>query len=106
MTPGQPIRLLVVGCGDVFDRHYRPALEALAGRVQIRALVDPRPGAAAGAARAVAPWSPGAVPESAVETALSRSDLDAAVNLTPAPFHGRINRAILEAGLHLYSEKP
>src|SRR6185503_4253709 len=31
---------------------------------------------------------------------------DAAVNLSPAPRHGPINATILEAGLHLYSEKP
>lgn len=106
MTPSAPIRLLIVGCGDVFDRHYRPALEALADRVQIRAVVDPRPGAAERASEAVAAWSPGAVPGPALEAALSRSDLDAAVNLTPAPLHGRINRAILDAGLDLYTEKP
>ena len=31
---------------------------------------------------------------------------DAAIDLTPAPRHGPINQAILDAGLHLYAEKP
>jgi predicted dehydrogenase len=32
--------------------------------------------------------------------------LDGVVNLTPAPLHGAVNRAILEAGIACYSEKP
>lgn len=106
MTRDRPIGLLVVGCGDVFDRHYRPALEALSGQVRIGVLVDSRPGASDDAARAAAGWSPGAVAETTLETALTHSGLDAAVNLTPAPLHGHVNRALLDAGLHLYSEKP
>ncbi len=106
MTANERIRLLIVGCGDVFTRHYLPALEALADRVEIRALVDPRLGAAAAAAKTIVAWSAGVAAESDLRVALTRQDLDAAVNLTPAPLHGAINRAILGAGLHLYSEKP
>ena len=103
---GERIQLLIVGCGDVFTRHYRPALEALDDRVQVRVLVDPRPGAAEQAARSVAGWSSGAVAEERLEAALARPGLAAAIDLTPAPLHGPINEAILAAGLHLYSEKP
>ncbi|HEY6014552.1 MAG TPA: Gfo/Idh/MocA family oxidoreductase [Candidatus Limnocylindrales bacterium] len=106
MTTEARVRLLVVGCGDVFARHYLPALEASADRAEIRAVVDPRPGAAAEAVRSVARWSPEATAETDLATALARVDLDAAVNLTPAPLHGPINAAILAAGRHLYSEKP
>lgn len=106
MTAEDRIRLLIVGCGDVFARHYLPALEALSDRAEIRAIVDPRPGAADVAARMVAGWSPDATPAADLATALGRVDLDAAVNLTPAPLHGPINAAILGAGRHLYSEKP
>ncbi len=106
MTANRLIGLLVVGCGDVFARHYRPALEVLADQVQIRGLVDPRPGAADEAVRHVAGWSPGALGDRDLETALSRAGLDAAINLTPAPLHGAINRSLLDAGLDLYSEKP
>jgi predicted dehydrogenase len=106
MMAKPPIGLLIVGCGDVFARHYRPALETIADRVRIRALVDPRPGAAAAAARSVASWSPGAAGEQDLQAALAYPDLDAAVNLTPAPHHGGINRTLLAAGLNLYSEKP
>jgi len=106
MTTNHAIRLLVAGCGDVFARHYLPALEALADRVQIGALVDPRPGAADAAVRTVAGWSPGALAATNLEAALARADLDAAVNLTPAPMHGPVNQTVLDSGLHLYSEKP
>jgi predicted dehydrogenase len=54
----------------------------------------------------VANWSPAAIGALDLATALARPGLVAAVNLTPAPMHGTVNRALLEAGLHLYSEKP
>lgn len=34
----EPIRFPIVGCGDAFARHYRPALEALPGRARIVSL--------------------------------------------------------------------
>jgi hypothetical protein len=35
MSANARIRLLVVDCGDVFTRHYQPALRALGDRVEI-----------------------------------------------------------------------
>jgi len=101
------IRIAVIGCGDVADRHYLPALEALADRAVIAALVDPRPGAAERAAVAVGAWSLGAKTYLELDEMLAAgAEIDAAIDLTPAPLHGRVNLACLEAGLHLYSEKP
>jgi predicted dehydrogenase len=37
---------------------------------------------------------------------LAAGGLDGLINLTPAPRHGAVNRAILEAGVACYSEKP
>ena len=37
---------------------------------------------------------------------LADEQLDAVFNLTPAPAHGPVTRSALEAGLHVYSEKP
>jgi predicted dehydrogenase len=37
---------------------------------------------------------------------LRTGGLDGVVNLTPAPRHGAVNRAILDAGIACYSEKP
>jgi predicted dehydrogenase len=100
------IRIAIIGCGDVADRHYLPALEALSEQVVVVALVDPRPGAAERAADAIAGWSPGARANLDLDDMLKAGGVDAAIDLTPAPFHGRVNLACLEAGLHLYSEKP
>lgn len=100
------IRLAIVGTGDVAYRHYLPTFESLAEEVAITAFVDPRPGAAERAAGTIAAWSPGAKPYLDLDAMLRDGLADAAVNLSPAPRHGPINAAILEAGLHLYSEKP
>jgi predicted dehydrogenase len=103
---GAKLRLGIVGCGDVAYRHYLPALERRSERVAIAALVDPRPGAAMAAADAVETWSPGAIAFTDLETMLAANTVDAVIDLTPAPHHGAINAAILEAGVPLYSEKP
>ena len=107
MPPAEPkLRLAIVGTGDVAYRHYLPALADLAGDVAITAFVDPRSGAAEGAAASVAGWSPGATPYTDLDVMLADGVAEAAIDLAPAPRHGAINAAILEAGLHLYSEKP
>ena len=100
------IRLAVVGAGDVAYRHYLPALQDLAEGVSITAFVDPRPGAAEQAAQHVAAWSPRAAPYMDLEAMLADGVAEAAIDLAPAPRHGPVNAAILEAGLQLYSEKP
>ena len=100
------LRLAIVGTGDVAYRHYLPALESLGDRVAITAFVDPRPGAAERAATAVAGWSPGVASYLDLDAMLADGVADAAIDLAPAPRHGPINAAILDAGLHLYSEKP
>ncbi len=100
------IRLAIVGTGDVAYRHYLPTLEALADQVAITAFVDPKPGAADGAAARVAGWSPGAVAYLDLDAMLADGVADAAIDLAPAPRHGPINQAILDGGLHLYAEKP
>jgi predicted dehydrogenase len=106
MPADRPIRLAILGCGDVLRRHYLPALEPLADVVRITGLVDPRPGAAAGVAAEIAGWSPGARAVESVDALLAAGDVDAAINLVPAPGHGALNQRLLDAGLHLYTEKP
>jgi predicted dehydrogenase len=108
--PGPPkrrLRLAIVGCGDVSKRHYLPALEQLAGHVELSALVDRRLDAAEALAAQVRAWSPGARAYESIEEAVAeQGGLDAAIDLTPAPAHGAVNRTLLESGLHVYSEKP
>ena len=107
MPAAEPkLRLAIVGTGDVAYRHYLPALEGLADQVAITAFVDPRPGAAERAATTVLAWAPAAATYTDLDAMLGDGVAEAAINLAPAPQHGRVNAAILEAGLHLYSEKP
>jgi predicted dehydrogenase len=100
------LRIGIVGCGDVARRRYLPALATLADRVEIRALVDRDLGAAERAKGIVAGWSPEARAFSDVWSMADAAQLDAAINITPAPLHGEVTSALLEAGLHVYSEKP
>ncbi len=99
-------RIAIIGCGDVAYRHYLPALADLADRVEIRAFVDARPEAADRAAGFVAGWSPNAATYVDVPAMVAAGDVDAAINLTPAPRHAEVSHACLDAGLHVYSEKP
>jgi predicted dehydrogenase len=103
---GERLRLAVIGCGDVSRRHYLPALEALGDRVEIRACVDPQRSAADDAAARVANWSPSARSYADLSDALATEELDAVVNITPAPVHAAVSQMCLQAGLHVYSEKP
>jgi predicted dehydrogenase len=78
----------------------------MADEVEIVALADPRPGAAAALAGAVAEWSPNARAYLDITEMLTREHLDGVFDLTPAPLHGSVNRTILEAGVACFSEKP
>lgn len=101
LTDSRPLRLAVIGVGDVAYRDYLPHIGRIAdlGRVEMVIARD----------------------RSRVETAardfavpLARTDwrdalgpeVDAVLNLTPAPLHGQINLAMAQAGRHVYSEKP
>src|SRR5262245_9789032 len=100
------LRIGIVGCGDVAYRHYLPSLADRATEVRVAALADARPGAAEAAATAVAGWSPAARPYTDLDAMLRDGDLDAVIDLVPAPMHGAVNAAVLDAGLDLYTEKP
>jgi predicted dehydrogenase len=100
------LRIGIAGCGDVASRHYLPGIVTMADRARIVATADPRPGAAAQLAATVVDWSPGTRPYEDLHEMLAAGGLDGVFDLTPAPSHGEVNRAILEAGLACYSEKP
>jgi predicted dehydrogenase len=103
---GERLRIGIVGCGDVAHRHYLPGLASMADEIEIAAAADPKPGAPEALAAAVESWSPGARSYSDPVEMLTRERLDGVFDLTPAPLHGKVNRAILEAGVACYSEKP
>ena len=100
------LRIGIVGCGDVAHRRYLPALASRSDRVSVAAFADPTSGAAEAAAAAAEAWSPGARIYGDAGEMLTAERLDGVINLTPAPVHGRVNRAILAHGVACYSEKP
>jgi predicted dehydrogenase len=100
-----PIRIAIIGTGDVARRRYLPALATLGDRVEVAALVDrSAPAAEAAATIARSTW-PRARAFATLAEAVA-AGLDAAVNLTPAPLHAAVTTEALDAGLHVYSEKP
>jgi predicted dehydrogenase len=94
------IRVAVAGCGNV-SRSYLPDLLACPV-TEVVALCDVRPERASAAAEEFG------VPRSydAVELMLRETPFDMLVNLTAMPFHAPLNRLALEAGKHVYCEKP
>ncbi len=96
------IDLAIVGCGDVAFRTYLPGLALIADRVRVVACFDPQ----AERAERLADLAGGARAYDDYPSLLAHPDLDAVINLTPAPFHRDVNAAALDAGLHVFTEKP
>jgi predicted dehydrogenase len=99
-------RIGVVGCGDVAYRNYFPALALLADRLEVAGCVASSAASAQKAADSVRSWSPDACAYTDLARMLAEARLDAAINLTPAPLHTKVNQACLDAGVNVYSEKP
>jgi predicted dehydrogenase len=104
--PRRRLRVGIVGCGDVAHRRYLPALADLAESVEVVGCCDPSLEEAARAAASVESWSSAALAYSEIDRLVADAAPDAIFNLTPAPAHGALNQAALEAGVHVYSEKP
>jgi predicted dehydrogenase len=96
------IGLGIIACGDVAFRTYIPGILPHAGRATVTATFDP---IRARAERAAALF-PAATAYTEFESFLAHDGMHGVFNLTPATFHSAVNRAALEAGLHVFSEKP
>lgn len=96
------VNLGVIGCGHVALYQYLPALKPLAGKATVVACGDPQRERAEQAAALF----PGARAYTEYRDLLGHAGLDGILNLTPVPFHREITAAALDAGLHVYSEKP
>lgn len=104
--PGEPIRVGMIGCGDVAHRRYLPALVGLADRVELVGVCDARLEAAERLCRRAADSWPDVAAYNKLERFLAEAPLEAVFNITPAPSHAAVSEAALGAGLHVYSEKP
>jgi predicted dehydrogenase len=96
----QSIRVAVAGCGGIARQyHLRELNRSPAARVVAVADPDPR-------ARALAANTVGARQYADAHDAIAQPDVDAVVVCAPNAVHAELAVAALDAGRHLYLEKP
>jgi Oxidoreductase family, NAD-binding Rossmann fold len=96
------VRVGVVGCGMVAQAEHLPNLLQLSDRFEIAALADPSPSVREAMGRR---YSVSRVYED-YAALLDARDLDAVVISAPAATHAEITVAALDAGVHVFVEKP
>lgn len=97
----KPLRIATIGVGDVAYRDYVLQMKRLAQAGQIDLLIARN---AERLAKAAADFQ---VPGVASDwRAALGPQIDVALNLTPAPVHGKINLGLAQGGRHFYTEKP
>ena len=94
------MRIAIIGCG-VIGRVHAASIEALAPRTELALTVDAIPERAQELA---APY--GAEWTDSVADALKRDDIDAVAVCTPSGRHADLTVAALDAGKHVFVEKP
>jgi len=90
----------VAGCGGIARQYHLRALRRMR-RASVVAVADPDPSARDAAARAT-----GAQPYADAHEAIAHPDVDAVVVCAPNAHHADLAVAALDAGRHLYLEKP
>lgn len=98
MAKAQKLRVGVVGCGNISTAYFR--LAPLFKGVRMVACADLKPELAAAQAKAFG------LRAMTVDELLAAKDIDIVVNLTIPAAHYAISKAALDAGKHVYSEKP
>ncbi|WP_068318737.1 Gfo/Idh/MocA family protein [Polycladidibacter hongkongensis] len=88
----------IIGCGNISTTYF--TLAPLFKAVELRACADLSPQAAQAQAESYG------VKALSIDELLSAQDIDIIVNLTVPAAHFEVSKAILEAGKHVYSEKP
>lgn len=95
----EPIRIAVVGCGNISEIYFKNLTRSRAVTVIACADLD-LPRAEAAAAKHNLPKS------GSLEDVLRDSDVELILNLTTPDAHASVALAALEAGKHVYNEKP
>jgi predicted dehydrogenase len=93
------VNIGIVGCGNIAAR-YATTIGASPG-LELVAATDVLPGRAEELAASF-----GGVAHETLEELLADGDVELVVNLTAPQVHADVTRAALEAGRHVYSEKP
>lgn len=96
-----PLRIALAGAGRM-ARHHAHAIRRLGGLAELIGICDP----SANAVDSVRAIWPNAVGVSTLDELLQRTDVDVVHVCTPPETHERLAAAALEAGCHVYVEKP
>jgi len=100
MTPIEPVRVGIVGCGNISDVYLTNCTTRFAA-LEVVAVAD------LDIARAKAQADRYGVPKAlAVDALLDDDEVEVVLNLTSPAAHYDVTRAALEAGRHVFSEKP
>ena len=94
-------KLALIGPGDVAQRDYLPEFHRIAERAEIVDVAGRTPGRARATAEAF-----GARWHTDYQRMLRETDAEAVLNLTPIQMHLEVTLAALEAGKHVFTEKP
>jgi predicted dehydrogenase len=94
----RPARVALIGCGNI-SRAYVAGCSSLAA-VELVACTDADP------ARAAALAAEAGFEARPLEAILADPSIEVVVNLTPPAHHVAVSLAAIEAGKHVYSEKP
>jgi predicted dehydrogenase len=94
----QPTAIGIIGCGNISEAYFKGA--ARSELIRVKACADMRPEVAQ--ARA-AEFATEAV---SVDQLLADPDIEIVINLTIPAAHGPVSRHVIDAGKHVYSEKP
>jgi predicted dehydrogenase len=88
----------IIGCGNISWAYLK--LASLFKGIEVRAVADVNMAAAEARAKEFG------VKAQSVKDLLKNKDIDIVVNLTVPAVHYQVSKQILEAGKHVYSEKP
>jgi len=98
------VRVALVGCGVIARSMHLPGLKTMEemGKVELVAVCD----VVEEKARAASEWFN--VPQcyTDLDKMLKEADFDLLVDTTPIPYHFEVNLAGLQAGKHVYTQKP
>jgi predicted dehydrogenase len=100
MSHFEPLRVAVVGCGDI-SQGYGTSLKTRPDRIEIAGAFDLDPDRA----RAFVKEYGGRVYDD-LKSVIADPDVEAVVNLTSHLAHAEVSAAALSAGKHVHSEKP
>jgi len=93
-------KVALIGCGMIAEEFYIPEMRNIP-EAELVAVCDTDPGRAKGfSERFGVQWYAG------IDELLELCDFDILMNITSIPQHHRINMKALQAGKHLYSQKP